>query len=182
MLKLANVRPSTPDGTPGTIGWEAAGIALLTEGHALGEPAILFEKIDDDAIQAQLDKLEARAGEAQQEGLPYEPVKDEIQFPDFVGLDLRVGRVTLAEPIEKADKLLRLEIDLGFEQRQVLAGVAKHLAPESLVGKHVVVVANLAPRTMMGLESQGMVLMAEDREGNLTPVLAADGEPGSVVR
>ena len=75
-----------------------------------------------------------------------------------------------------------MEIDLGFEQRQVLAGVAKHLKPEALIGKHVIVVANLAPRKMMGLESQGMILMAEDREGNLTPVLAAEGEPGSVVR
>ena len=75
-----------------------------------------------------------------------------------------------------------MEVDLGFETRQVLAGVAQHLKPEELLGKHVIVVANLAPRTMMGLESQGMLLMAEDREGNLTPVLASDSEPGSVVR
>jgi len=184
MLNLENVRPSTPEGTPGTIGWEAAGLALLTEGHALGEAEILFEKIEDDAIQAQLDKLEARAAaaEAGQEGPPYEPLSDEIQYPDFAKLDFRVGRVTVAEPIEKADKLLRVEVDLGFETRQVLAGVAKHLKPEELLGKHVIVVANLAPRTMMGLESQGMLLMAEDREGNLTPVLAGDGEPGAVVR
>jgi methionyl-tRNA synthetase len=183
MLNLEDVRPSTPEGAPGTIGWEAAGLALLTEGHALGEAEILFEKIEDEAIQAQLDKLEARSAAAETEPrAPYEPVADEIQFLDFAKLDFRVGRVTVAEPIEKADKLLRLEVDLGFETRQVLAGVAKHLAPEELLGKHVVVVANLAPRTMMGLESQGMVLMAEDREGNLTPVLAAESEPGAVVR
>ncbi len=186
MLCLENVRPSTPDtlsdSVTGTVGWEAAGIALLPEGHALGEPEILFQKIEDEAIQAQLDKLEARAARVETAGLPYEPLKDEIQFPEFAGLDLRVGRVMVAEPIEKADKLLRLEVDLGFETRQVLAGVAKHLNPSDLLGKHVIVVANLAPRTMMGLESQGMLLMAEDREGNLTPVLAAGGEPGAVVR
>jgi methionyl-tRNA synthetase len=184
MLNLENVRPSTPDGTPGTIGWEAAGLALLTEGHALGEAEILFEKVEDEAIGGQLDLLEARAAEAdtEREGAPYEPLADEIQFPDFTKLDFRVGRVTVAEPVEKADKLLRVEVDLGFETRQVLAGVAKHLAPDDLLGKHVIVVANLAPRKMMGLESQGMLLMAEDREGNLTPVLAFGSEPGSVVR
>ena len=185
MLNLANVRPSAPDtlsdSVPGTIGWDAAGGALLTAGHALGEPEILFAKIEDDAIQAQLDALEARAAEAEP-GPPYEPVKDEIQFDDFAGLDFRVGRVTVAEPIPKADKLLRVEVDLGFETRQVLAGVAEHLEPEALIGKNVIVVANLAPRTMRGLESQGMLLMAKDRDGKLTPVFAAEGEPGAVVR
>src|SRR5690606_41348608 len=125
---------------------------------------------------------EARSAEAAQQGPPFGPLADEIQYPDFAKLDFRVGRVLAAEPIEKADKLLRVEVELGFERRQVLAGVAKHLKPEGLVGKHVVVVANLAPRKMMGMESQGMLLMAEDRDGRLTPVLATDAEPGAVVR
>jgi methionyl-tRNA synthetase len=89
--------------------------------------------------------------------------------------------VVVAEPHPNADKLLRLEVDLGYERRQVLAGIAEQWKPEDLVGKKVVVVANLAPRTMRGLESQGMVLMAEDRDGNLVPV-GANSEPGSVVR
>ena len=186
MLRLEGVRPSAPDGAPGTIGWDAAGVALLTEGHALGEPEILFSKIEDAAIQAQLDRLEVRSLQAEiamgVTEAPYPPLADEITFPDFARLDFRVGRVLVAEPVEKADKLLRVEVDLGFERRQVLAGVAQHLTPDELVGKHVVVVANLAPRTMMGLESQGMLLMAEDRDGRLTPVLAADAEPGAVVR
>ncbi len=182
MLNLSNVCPSAPNGTPGTIGWDAAGLALLTEGHALGEAAILFEKIEDDFVEAQRAKLEARAAEATREGPPYEPVKDTIQFDDFAKLDFRVGRVTVAEAHPNADKLLRVEVDLGYETRQVLAGVAEHMTPEDLLGKHVIVVANLAPRTMRGLESQGMLLMAEDREGRLTPVLASDSEPGAVVR
>ena len=182
MLRLEGVCPSAPGGAPGTIGWDAAAAPLLAEGHPLGEPEILFAKVEDAAIQAQLDKLEARSAEAAQESPPYAPLADEIQYPDFAKLDFRVGRVLAAEPIEKADKLLRVEVDLGFERRQVLAGVAKHLKPEGLVGKHVVVVANLAPRKMMGMESQGMLLMAEDRDGRLTPVLATDAEPGAVVR
>src|SRR5690606_35963008 len=96
-------------------------------------------------------------------------------------LDLRVGTVRAAEPVPKSDKLLRLEVDLGYERRQVLAGVAKHMAPEALVGRKVVMVANLKPRKLFGLESQGMLLMAEDRDGRLTPV-ATDGEDGAVVR
>lgn len=187
MLRLEGVRPSTPAGEgpsrpSGTIGWDAAATPLLVEGHALSEPEILVAKVEDDAIQAQLDKLESRAADASADGPPYEPLADEIQYPDFARLDFRVGRVLVAEPIEKADKLLRVEVDLGFERRQVLAGVAKHLAPGDLVGKHVVVVANLAPRKMMGLESQGMLLMAEDRDGRLTPVFASEAEPGAVVR
>jgi methionyl-tRNA synthetase len=92
-----------------------------------------------------------------------------------------MGVVTAAEPVEDADKLLRLEIDLGFEERQILAGIAEHMTTDEIKGRNVVVVANLAPKTMFGLESQGMVLMAEDRDGNLAPI-SADAEPGSVVR
>ncbi|MEM1044029.1 MAG: methionine--tRNA ligase [Bacteroidota bacterium] len=185
MLGLSNVRPSAPGGTPGTIGWDAAGLALLTEGHALGEAEILFEKIEDAFVEAQRAKLEARAAEAERAASgepPYEPAKDTVQFDDFARLDFRVGRVTVAEAHPNADKLLRVEVDLGAETRQVLAGVAEHMRPEDLLGKQVVVVANLAPRTMRGLESQGMLLMAEDRDGRLTPVLASGGEPGAVVR
>jgi methionyl-tRNA synthetase len=92
-----------------------------------------------------------------------------------------MGTVTAAEPVPDADKLLRLEIDLGYEERQVLAGIAEQMTPDEINGRNVVVVANLAPKEMFGLESQGMVLMAEDREGNLVPI-SADAEPGSVVR
>ncbi len=97
-------------------------------------------------------------------------MKDTIVYDDFAKLDLRVGQVKVAERVKKSKKLIRCEVDLGFETRQILAGVAEHMTPEDLVGKKVIVVTNLAPRKMVGLESQGMLLMAEDRSGQLVPV------------
>ncbi|MEM1271461.1 MAG: methionine--tRNA ligase subunit beta, partial [Bacteroidota bacterium] len=203
MLKLTGVRPSTPDAprSDAAIDWDRAGASLLDEGHALGEPAILFTKIDDDVIAAQVAKLgteampgtvtptvdptaetEERPAGPEAEALPYAPVGDTIEFADFMKLDLRVGVVKVAERVPKTDKLLRLEVDLGFEERQILAGLAQHLDADDLVGRRVVVVANLKPRKMRGLESQGMVLAAEDRDGRLVPVGGADAEPGAQVR
>ncbi|RMH55364.1 MAG: methionine--tRNA ligase [Bacteroidetes bacterium] len=185
MLNLTGVRSSLPgEAEAEALGWDDAGRPLLEVGHALGEAEILFSKIDDDVIEAQIARLRGSAptfAPADEPGVPYEPLRDTITFEEFARLDLRVGRVTAAEPVPKSKKLLRLEVDLGFEQRQVLAGVAQHLTPGELLGKQVVIVANLAPRTMMGLESQGMLLMAEDRDGRLAP-LTADAEPGAVVR
>lgn len=193
MLRLSGVRASAPGANePGVIGWADAARSLLAPGHALGEPAILFGKVEDEAIEAQLTLLEQRAAvaapdsetnaePAEEPVEPYAPVAETATFDDFTKLDLRVGRVVVAEKHPKADRLLRLEIDLGFETRQILAGIAEHYAPEEVVGLDVVVVANLAPRTIRGLESQGMVLMAEDRAGRLVPV-SAGSEPGSVVR
>ena len=96
-----------------------------------------------------------------------EVIKSEIQFDDFAKIDLKVGTILSAEKVAKADKLLKLEIDLGFEKRTVVSGIALHFSPEDIVGKQVVVVANLAPRKMRGIESNGMILMAEDGEGKL---------------
>jgi len=105
-----------------------------------------------------------------------------IQFDDFSKLDLRLGTVTTAEAVKKSNKLLQLDIDLGFEKRTILSGIAKHYTAEEMVGKQVVVVANLAPRKMMGVESQGMVLMAENSEGELNLINTEDSfEPGSNV-
>ena len=94
-------------------------------------------------------------------------VKPEIQYDDFAKLDLKVGTITAAEKVAKADKLLKLEVDLGFEKRTIVSGIALHFQPEDIVGKQVVVVANLAPRKMKGIESNGMILMAEDADGKL---------------
>ncbi len=203
MLLLQDVRSSMPGGAPGSIGWMEAGSPLLQAGHELGEPGILFTKIEDEVIEEQINKLKENAARSDQAAgasdaaksgaasaaepgsdtreAPYAPAKEQITFDDFMGLDLRVGEVKLAEPVQGADKLLRLEVDLGYEDRQILAGVAQHMRPEELIGRKLIVVANLAPRKMRGLESQGMILMAEDREGRLTPV-ESDAEPGSVVR
>jgi methionyl-tRNA synthetase len=178
MLNLTGVRSSLPGGEGG-LGWDDAGRPLLVAGHALGEPAILFAKIEDEVIEAQLAKL--RAADATEPEVNYEPIKDAIEFDDFMKLDLRIGKVTAAERVPKSKKLLRLEIDLGLEQRQILAGVAEVMSPEEMIGRKVAIVANLKPRKMMGLESQGMVLMAEDPDGNLAPI-SAEAMPGSIIR
>ncbi|MDX1419875.1 MAG: methionine--tRNA ligase, partial [Rubricoccaceae bacterium] len=179
MLNLGGVRPSTPDllADEASIGWDEAGRSLLPEGHTLGEAAVLFRKVEDEEIEAQRQLLEDRAAQAapaeEQDAAseaPYAPLAQTITFDDFARLDLRAGRVTAAEPHPNADKLLRLDVDLGFETRQVLAGVREHVTPEALIGKQVIVVANLAPRTIRGLESQGMLLFAEERDGRLVPV------------
>ena len=197
MLNLSGVRPSVPadaDAVPNdAITWDDAREPLLAPGHALGTPDILFDKIDDDVIEAQREKLRARTASSSDsdpdstastmETANYADLKDTISFDDFMQmqLDLRAGRITDVGPVEGADKLLCLQIDLGFEERQILAGVAQHMEKDDLMGQTVVVVANLAPKEMFGLESQGMVLMAEDPDGTLS-LLTTDGEPGAVVR
>jgi len=184
ILSLGGVRSSAPDVAGGTIGWSEASRPLLLGGERLGEPEILVNKIDDDFVVAQREKLQATAADTAtetDEGSSYAPLASSCEFDDFMKVDLRVGEVLVAEPVKKSKRLLRCEVDLGFETRQILAGVAEHLSPDDLIGQRVIVVANLKPRKMMGLESQGMLLMAEDREGRLKPV-RADQEPGSTVR
>jgi methionyl-tRNA synthetase len=158
-------------------GWLAVGERMLTAGTAIAEGAVLFPKIEDAAIQAQIDKLGAPDVT---DGPAYPPLKDDIVYEDFAKLDLRTGIVRSAEPVEKSEKLLRLQVDIGIETRQILSGVAKFVTPEEMIGKRVVVVANLKPRKMMGLESKGMILFAEDRDGHLRRV-DSDGEAGSIV-
>lgn len=181
MLNLTDVRSSLPDQNGGTLGWDDAGRPLIETGHKLGEPGILFSKIEDAMIEAQIDKLKAAdTSDKQEAAIPFAPLKEEIVYDDFARLDLRMGTIKVAEKVPKADKLLRLEIDLGFEQRQILSGVAEQMKPEELVGKRVVVVANLKPRKLRGFESQGMVLMAENRDGVLC-LIHSDGEDGAPV-
>ena len=184
MLRLDGVRASTPGGDPDApIGWDEAGQPLLQENHALGEAEILFNKIEDAVIDAQIARLGTAGADADGDhpDVPYEPKKDLIEYDDFAKLDLRMGTVMVAERVPKSKKLLRMDVDLGFEKRQILAGAAQHFDPETLVGRRVVVVANLKPRKLFGLESQGMLLMSEDRDGSLC-LVTADGEVGAVVR
>ena len=164
--------------------WENAGsLKLLSVGYSLRAPELLFRKIEEAEVQYQIDKLKAGLEKSKMENgqqttadsqqsketvLPQvEAVKPEIVFDDFGKLDLRIGTVTAAEKVEKADKLLRLQVDLGFEQRTIVSGIAQHFTPESLINKQVIVVANLAPRKMRGIESQGMILTAEQPDGKL---------------
>lgn len=162
--------------------WDLAGTRdLIPEGHVFGKPEMLYEKIEDNIIQQQMEKLEANKVEPTKPAL--EPLKDTIDFETFAQLDLRVGTVQSAEKVRKADKLLHLKVDDGFEVRDVVSGIAEFFKPADIVGKQVVIVANLAPRRLRGIESKGMVLMAEDAEGNLAFVSPTDGWPnGAVVR
>ncbi len=139
----------------------------LPEGHEIGKASLLFEKIEDNVVDAQVEKLlQARkANEATTKGV--EPAKEEIKFDDFSKIDMRVGTIVSAEKMKKSDKLLKLKIDTGLDQRTVLSGIAKHYAPEEIVGKQICILVNLAPRKMMGIPSEGMILMAENQEGKL---------------
>jgi len=155
--------------------WEnAGGMKLLSVGYTLRAPELLFRKIEDTEIEAQIQKLNANKMEKENE-LPVAgfqlPVtadlKQGIVFDDFSKIDLRVGTIISAKKVEKADKLLQLEVDLGFEKRTIVSGIALHFNAEDIIGKQVTVVVNLAPRKMKGIESNGMILMAEDKSGKL---------------
>jgi methionyl-tRNA synthetase len=153
--------------------WENAGKAkLLSVGYSLREPQLLFRKIEDSEVEYQIQKLKVKSQKMEESKIeePKSEIinpKSEIQFDDFAKIDLRVGTILAAEKIAKADKLLKLEVDLGFEKRTIVSGIALHFQPEAIIGKQVVVVINLAPRKMKGIESNGMILMAEDAAGKL---------------
>ncbi|GEP94328.1 methionine--tRNA ligase [Chitinophaga cymbidii] len=166
--------------------WENAGsMKLVSVGYSLRPPELLFKKIEDEQVKAQVDKLHAglkKPAAAAPEETPKPEAKPEIQYDDFAKLDLKVGTIIQAEKVEKADKLLKLTVDLGYEQRTVVSGIAQHFKPEEITGKQVTLVANLAPRKMRGIESQGMILMAEDKDGRLVFVNPDDAvAPGSSV-
>jgi len=157
--------------------WQnASSMKLLSVGYSLRPPELLFRKIEDEEIKLQVEKLKnnmVKPVSNEPQATTKEPeaqasnLKAEIVFDDFAKIDLKVGTILSAEKVEKADKLLKLEVDMGFEKRTIVSGIALHFKPEDIVGKQVVVVANLAPRKMRGIESNGMILMAEDKEGKL---------------
>jgi methionyl-tRNA synthetase len=151
--------------------WENAGkLKLLSVGYSLRPPELLFRKIEDEEIEKQILKLRGGKNnmsttEPEKTNITentFTPVKPEIVYDDFAKLDLRSGKIVAAEKVEKADKLLKLEVDLGFETRTVVSGIAQHFKPEEIIGRQVVVVVNLAPRKMKGITSNGMILMADN--------------------
>ncbi len=159
---------------PKMLDWENAGkYKLLSTGYSLREPQLLFRKIEDEEVAEQINKLKLKSEKIKMsENINTEPAalpaaKAEINFDDFSKIELKVGTVKSAEKVEKADKLLKLEVDLGTETRTIVSGIALHFKPEDIVGKQVTVVTNLAPRKMRGIESNGMILMAEDAGGVL---------------
>ena len=164
--------------------WTSLGsVNLLAEGHELGEVGLLFEKIEDDAIQAQLDRLERIKKENEAANYKANPIRPECSFDDFMKLDLRVGTVLECAKVPKADKLLQFKIDDGLETRTILSGIAKHFNPEELIGKQVCFIANLPPRTLRGIVSEGMILSAEDNEGKLSLLtVTPQAKPGSEIK
>lgn len=151
--------------------WENAGKTnLLKVGYTLRAPELLFRKIEDEEITAQIEKLKLKSKMTETkptENKVEQALKPTIVFDDFAKIELKVGTILQAQKVEKADKLLQLEVDLGFEKRTIVSGIAMHFKPEDIVGKQVTVVTNLAPRKMRGIESNGMILMAEDANGKL---------------
>lgn len=147
----------------------AEGKPLLKAGHTIGQPQHIFTRIEDSVIQFQMEKLQQKpeSNQASKVQENQKLMKPEITFEDFQKLDLRIAKITEAERVPKADKLLKLGIDLGHEKRTVVSGIAQHYEPEAIIGKQVILVANLAPRKMKGIESQGMILMAENGDGKL---------------
>lgn len=180
-------------GAPGqnTVGddtWSNAGQHLLAAGSPLAEPVILFTKIENDIVEREVTKL--GAAEAASSSAVAPKGADQGTNDGLIGIDqfgtvkLRTAVVLEAERVPKSEKLLRLQVDLGSEKRQILAGIAKHYAPEDVIGKTIVVVANLKPAKLMGMESQGMVLAASNADGKLTLVSPLDVSigPGAEVR
>ena len=157
--------------------WEQLGsMELIAAGHTIGEAQLLFEKIEDDVIQKQLDKLEAsrRAKLEAEAAQNVTEQKAEVSFDDFQKMDIRVSTILAAEKVAKTKKLLKLSIDTGIDKRTIVSGIAEYYTPEELVGRQVLVLANLAPREIKGIESRGMILMAEDALGRLVLVQPED--------
>lgn len=163
--------------------WDSLGsMDLLSVGHQIATAELLFEKIEDSTIEAQIEKLQATKAANELAERKAEPIAQDIQFDDFLKLDIRVGTVLECSKVPKADKLLQFRIDDGLGGRTIVSGIAKHYQPEELVGKQVCFIANLPPRKLKGIESQGMILSAEDLDGSLRLISpSVEVSPGSKV-
>ena len=164
-------------------GWDSLGsMELVAAGHTIGTPSLLFEKIEDETIQKQLDKLEATKAANAAAEVKAEPQKEACTFDDFQKMDIRVSTILEAEKVAKTKKLLKLTVDTGIDKRTIVSGIAEHFTPEELVGQQVLVLVNLQPRELKGILSQGMILMAEDATGKLRLVQPSEAvKPGSMV-
>ena len=168
---------------PETFTWNDLLVSHLPQGHAIGIPEILFKKIEDEQVELQLKKLEASKVISQQTIKSHNPVKPAITYDDFMKMDIRVGTILEAVKVPKADKLLQLLVDTGVDKRTVVSGIAEHFAPENIIGQQVSLLLNLEPRKIKGIESQGMILMAEDSDGKLKFVQPNEVvNPGAEVR
>jgi len=175
LLKMLNL---------GKPGWDMLGRAdILAVGHTLGEPSLLFEKIEDPEIERQMEKLANTKKENEAKTTPVAPQRDAISYDDFSKMDIRVGTILEAERVPKTDKLLKLTIDTGIDKRTVVSGIAGYFTPEQVIGKKVSMLVNLEPRKIRGIESHGMILMAQDADGRLEFVAPlSDVRNGSEVK
>ena len=165
------------------IDWGKMGDGVIPAGHELGEAGLLFEKIEDATIQAQIDKLLATKKANEMASVKAAPAKENIQYEDFMKMDIRVGTIIAAEKVAKTKKLMKLTVDTGIDERTIVSGIAEHYPPEEVIGRQVSVLVNLEPKPLKGIVSQGMILMAENADGTLSFV-SPDKEvkPGSEVR
>jgi methionyl-tRNA synthetase len=160
-------------------GWDSAYQLSLKPGHQLGEPEILFRKIEDSEIEEEIKKLKIAGEEITEEKIEFKP---QITIEEFQKIDIRVADVVECERVKNSEKLLKLKVKIGNEERQIVAGIGKHYSPEELVGKKVIVVANLKPAKLMGIESQGMLLAAVKDEKLTLITTLGEIESGSQVR
>lgn len=149
---------------------------LIESGHTINEASLLFSKIEDDVIEAQIQKLEATKQNNKKTNPNANPMKEEITFDDFTKIDLRTATIIEAEKVEKADKLLKLTVDTGVDVRTVVSGIAESFTPEEVIGKQVMILLNLAPRKIRGIESQGMLLLTTKEDGKLSFVTPDDSD------
>ncbi|HBC77740.1 MAG TPA: methionine--tRNA ligase [Bacteroidales bacterium] len=155
--------------------WDEAGnIDILKPGHAINKPDLLFEKIEDEAIKKQISKLESTKKVNESASSKVMPSKDQVTFEDFTKVDIRTATILEAEKVPKTTKLLKLKIDTGLDIRTIVSGIAEYYEPETIIGRQISIVANLEPRKIKGIESKGMILMAEDKEGRLVMVTPAE--------
>jgi methionyl-tRNA synthetase len=176
--KAVHTAPSSPAPTGDLIlDWNMLGNAeLLPAGHQLGEAVLLFRKIEEEEVNAQIAKLEAikkareeaeAAKAAEEASKKVEPQKAEVTFDQFGAMDIRTATVLAAERVPKTDKLLKLTIDTGIDTRTIVSGIAEYYSPEDMLGKQICILANLAPRVIRGIESKGMILMAKQGDGKM---------------
>jgi methionyl-tRNA synthetase len=150
---------------------------LMASNHQINKAALLFSKIEDKTMEAQVEKLQATKIANEQENKVVAPQKETIDFDDFTKLDIRIGTILEAEKVAKTKKLLKLKVDVGIDVRTIVSGIAESFSPEEIIGQQVAVLVNLAPRKIRGVESQGMILMADTPDGKLAFV-----EPEKVVK
>ncbi len=165
------------------LAWDKMGADVLPAGHRINEAGLLFDKIEDEEIQRQLDRLQATKKANELANAKAAPAKGNIAFDTFQQLDIRAGKIIAAEKVAKTKKLMKLTVDTGIDQRTVVSGIAEYFTPEEVVGKRVSIMVNLEPRNLKGIDSQGMILMAENADGSLVFVAPEkDVMPGSEIR